>query len=232
MLARLENPELPERQPATCLAARGADSEFFNYAIVDPLGKISGSGSAGGRYSDGKVPEYDVARELASVQDFGKFRFLKPEMSADLKERLWLVELGASKALNKDLKKMEKGLTTEDRDLLRKTVQDFVADEVKSLDELNKSDDVNDKLAALDKAMFLNSQFASTAEGKRAKEVLAELNGDKTLKQEALAKKQYEKTMRIADQDKRAKALDLLGKKFANTQFGKQASEAAQATAR
>ena len=210
----------------------GFQSQFFNYAVINPEGKVARSGTAGGQIGDGKMPEYDVARELMGVQDFGKFRFLKPEMSADLKNRLWLVELGASKALNRDLKKMEKGLTTEDRDLLRTTVKEFVAAEVMSLDELSQSDEVGDKLAALDKAIFLNTQFASTPEGKRAKEVLAELNGDKTLKQESLAKKQYEKTMQIADQDKRARALDLLGKKFADTQFGKHASEAAQATTR
>jgi hypothetical protein len=210
----------------------GFDNKFFNYAVIDPEGKITLRGDAGGQFTDGKQPSYAVARKLAEIPEPGTFRFLKPEMSAALKERLWLVELGASKSLNRDLKKMEKGLATDDRDLLRSTVQEFVAEEVKSLDELSKSADLNDKLAAIDKATFLNTQFGSTAEGRRAKEILSEFAKDKSLKREALAKRQYETSMKIADEDKRSKALELLGERFADTQFGKRASEAAQAIAR
>lgn len=210
----------------------GFKNEFFNFAVVNPEGKITHSGNAGARYVGAQQPNYVVARELSQINDLGKFRFLKPEMSEALKQRLWLVELGASKSLNRDLKKMEKGLSIEERDLLRKTVSTFVEAELKDLEALSGSDQVPDKLTAIEKASFLNSQFAATPGGRRAKEVLAELQKDTALKQEAQAKRQYEISLKIVDEDRRTKALEQVGKKFAETHYGKQAADAAQATAR
>jgi hypothetical protein len=210
----------------------GFTNEFFNYAVVNPEGKITHSGNAGSFYDDGKEPKFVIARKLFEIQDLGSFRMLKPEMSATLKQRLWPVELGVSQSLNRDLKKLEKGLSAEDRGLLRQTVKDYVDVELTELEALSESKEVTDKLAALEKATFLNSQFANTPAGKRAKELLAEFQKDTQLKQEALAKRQYELTMKITDEDRRAKALQLLSKKFADTYYGKQAVEAAQATAR
>jgi len=207
------------------IAARfGFANKFINYAIVSPEGKIVASGNAGSHFTDDKKPSYASARYIAESNDLGSLRFVKPEMPGALKERLWLIELGVSR----DVKKMEAGLSPEESDLLRSTIQSGIAAELEQLEELSKSESIADKLSAVNKATFLTSQFAATSEGRRAKELLAQLAKDSAIKDEMSAKKQYDAAMKIADPIRRRKALESLVKKFAETEYGRQAAQATE----
>lgn len=202
----------------------GFANQFINYAIVSPAGQVVDSGNGGSRYADEKKPSYAAARYLAESKDIGRFRFLKPDMPAALKERLWLLELG----FVRDAKKLESGLEPAERDLLRSAIQSFVAAELEQIETASKGDSLADKLSAADRATFLISYFAATPEGRRAKEIVATLSKDKSLKDELAAKRQYEAAMKVTDPARRAKALEAVVKKLPNTEYGKKASQPAQ----
>lgn len=204
----------------------GFANTFINYAIVSPNGKIVASGNAGRRYSDGEKPSYVPARTIAESKELGGLRFLKSEMSVPLKERLWLIELG----IDRDVKKLESGLSPEDRDLLHSTIKSFLAKDLAELEELSTDESIAQRLSAVAKAKFLAEQFSATPEGRRAKELLTMLAKDSAIRDEGNAKRQYELAMKISDPARRTKAMEALSKKYPDTEFGKLASEAAPST--
>jgi hypothetical protein len=222
---KLVGPNVFHGSDPTIARRFGFANEFINYAIVSPEGKIVDSGNGGRHFADDKKPSYAVARYVAGSEDVGSFRFVRPEMPAALKERLWLLELGVSR----DMKKMESGLSPEEVSQLRAAVQSFVEAEVAQVEQLAKSESIADKLAAVDRSTFLTAHFASTPEGRRAKEIVASFSRDKTLKDELNAKRQFEAAMKLTDQLRQRKTLESLGKKLGDTLYGKRASEAAQA---
>lgn len=199
----------------------GFTNEFINYCIVSPEGKVVKSGNAGTHYSDAKKPEYASSRYLASSEDLGRFRFLKPDMPAPLKERLWLLELGFSR----DVKKLESGLSPEHRDLLRSAVSSYLAAELAEVERLSQAESLADKLAAADKATDIVANFASSPEGRRCKEILVAFAKDNGLKNELAAKRLYDGALKIADPVRRSKAMEALVKKFPDTEFGKKAHQ-------
>lgn len=95
-----------------------------------------------------------------------------------------------------------------------------VAAELEQLEKLSTSVSIADKLSAVDKATFVTSQFPSTPEGRRAKDLLAQLVKDSAIKDEVIAKKQYDAAMKIADPIRRRKSLESLVKKYAETEYG------------
>lgn len=198
----------------------GFENEFINYAIVSPDGKVVKSGNAGAHYTDSKKPEYASARYLASAADLGRFRFLKPDMPAPLKERLWLLELGVTR----DVKKLESGLSPENRDLLRSAITSFLAAEFAQVEQLSQAESLADRLAAADKAASIVSDFASSSEGRRCKEILATFAKDDELKSELAAKRLYEAATKVTDPARRSKAMEGVVKKFPDTEYGKKAS--------
>jgi hypothetical protein len=199
----------------------GFANEFINYAIVNPDGKVVNSGNAGTHYTDSKKPEYAPARYLESSEDLGRFRFLKPDMPAPLKERLWLLELGVSR----EVKKLELGLSPADRDLLRSAVESFLATELAQVEQRSQAPSLADKLSAADKATEIVSNFGTSPEGRRAKEILATFAKDKQLKNELAAKRLYEAALKIPDPGRRNKAMEGVVKKFPDTEYGKKATQ-------
>ena len=71
--------------------------ESFNYALIGPEGAIVSQGEADSYYETDNGDVYAPAYELSLLEtsDLGKFRFLTDNMSQQLKELIFPMELGA-----------------------------------------------------------------------------------------------------------------------------------------
>jgi hypothetical protein len=113
-----------------------------------------------------------------------------------------------------------------DRDLLKAAVEKYNQSQIESVRKLSTGE-VPDKLAALDKAGALASNFKATDIGNEAKKIVAELTKDKSLKKELAAKKAYEQSLQVADADRKVTRLQSTAKLFPDTYYGQQAAKAA-----
>jgi hypothetical protein len=197
----------------------GFANEFFNYAIFNPAGELATSGNFGS-----SVAASDISRS----KDLGKFNFIDAKMSAELQDVLWPMELGLVSAVQKELKKAEKSLSASDRELLKKSIDRFLAEELKAAEELS-SGEPGQRIDALEKASFLATNFKASAEGKTAKKIVADLTKDKGLKKEISAKKMYDMSMQTPDPDRRVVLLEKAAKQFPDTHYGALAEKAAAA---
>lgn len=108
---------------------------------------------------------------------------------------------------------------------MRSAVESFLAAELAQVEQLSQAESLADKLAAADKATGIVSNFASSPEGRRAKEILATFAKDKELKSELAAKRLDEAALKITDPGRRSKAMEGVVKKFPDTEYGKKATQ-------
>jgi peroxiredoxin len=209
--------------------ALGLDKkQLWSFVVIDPSGQVTNKGAAG-MYQGGEAnKQYVVAANVASSNSLGSFELITPEMSADLKQILWPMELGQMVAGQQNLKKAEKLIGPADRDLLRGAVGKYNQTQIENVRKLSTGE-VPDKLAALDKAGVLATNFKATEIGNEAKKIVAELTKDKTLKKELAAKKAYEQSLLVPDADRKTAKLQATAKLFPDTYYGQQASKAAAA---
>ena len=110
----------------------GFENEFYNYAVVGPTGEMTDSGNFGHTYETGGKKHSSVQRELEPPHELGKLQFIDADMSPELKEMLWPMELGFVADVQRSLKRAEKTLKSEDRALLKATTECFLDDELKA----------------------------------------------------------------------------------------------------
>jgi thiol-disulfide isomerase/thioredoxin len=197
----------------------GFENEFFNYVIIGPDGELAHSG---------KFHSPIASSQLQTTKDLGKFRFVDPKMSPALQDLLWPMELGNVAAMEKSLKKAEKSLKPDDREMLKTTLEHFLDDELETAQE-SATGEPSQKIDALEKATFLASNFKAAQQGKEAKKLVAELTKDKTLKKEISAKRMYELSMQTPDLDRRVVLLEKAAKQFPDTHYGTLAEQAVAA---
>ncbi len=199
----------------------GFENEFFNYAVIGPAGTLSDSGIFGSSA---------LASILTHKKDLGRLRFVDASMSPELQDLLWPMELGYIAEVQRSLKKSEKMLKPDDRAQLKTAMERFLDEEIKSAEELAAGDS-GQRIDALDKVTFLSANFKSSAQGKEAKRLLAELTKDKSMKKEISAKKMYDASMQAEDPDRRVAMLEKAAKQFAGTHYGELAEKAAHQAA-
>jgi hypothetical protein len=206
----------------------GFENEFFNYAVIGPTGKMTDSGNFGHTYQTAGKKHSSVQRELEPPHELGKLQFVDADMSPELKEMLWPIELGYIADVQRSLKKAEKTLKPDDRALLKTKMENFLDEELKAAQEL-AAGDPGQRIDALEKATFLSANFKAAAQGKEAKKILTDLTKDKTLKKELSAKKMYDLSMQTPDPDRRVALLEKAAKQFPGTHYGELADKAAAA---
>jgi AhpC/TSA family len=226
----LEGPNVLNGSDPQLAKNLGFTNEFFNFAIIGPSGEQTGRGNAGiySKTKEGK--EFYLVQQIARAKDLGKLQFVDAGMSPELQEMLWPMELGYVAELQRSLKRAEKRLSADDRALLKTKMDQFLDDEIKAAEELMAGDPAQ-RIDALDKVTFLSANFKSSAQGKEAKKLLAELTKDKTMKKEISAKKMYDASMQADDPDRRVVLLEKTAKQFAGTHYGELADKAAHAPA-
>lgn len=215
----------------TLEASLGLDKgNLWNYAIIDPDGKLATGGAAGSYYPGGKAGEkqYSAAYNLGQQKRLGSFQLIAAEMSDSLKQALWPLELGQAEIGQQLLKKIEKQAGSSDRELLKKSIDHFVQTEMDSVRTLVQGP-VPDKLLALGKASIVATNFKATEAGNEAKKIVGDLTKDKGLKKELGAKKLYEAALATPDANRRAIKLLAAAKAFPGTYYGQQAATAAAA---
>lgn len=106
----------------------------------------------------------------------------------------------------------------------------FLDEEIKAAEEL-AAGNPGQRIDALDKVTFLSANFKSSAQGKEAKRLLAELTMDKSMKKEISAKRMYDASMQAEDPDRRVALLEKAAKQFAGTHYGNLAEKAAHVAA-
>lgn len=190
----------------------GLDSELFRYFRYDPKGKLATYGFA---------PQ--LPGELKSAKDLGKFRILPEDPSEAVAAALWPLELGVIS--DGAITKARKSLSNDDKAKVDASLNAYLAREIEAAAKLQEGG-AEDKFHAYDRAAALAGSFKTSAEGKKAKEIVLALDKDSAFKREAAAKKAYEGLMQktaIAPA-MRDKMLRALAQRFSGTIYGKKAA--------
>ncbi|HWB00130.1 MAG TPA: redoxin domain-containing protein [Pirellulales bacterium] len=198
---------------------------LFNYAIIDPTGKVVAKGEAGSYYGKEGSEEYAMAREITKLAPQGNFLVITPEMSPALKEMLWPVELGFG-ANDAFISKVRRSLKPDEAKQLDAALDRYLSDRLEQL-RTSASGTVPERLAAFEIATNLSAQFKSSPQGRESRQILIELNKDSALKREVTAKIAYDKLVQaIASKpDQRDALVNGFVRTFAGTYYAGLAKE-------
>ncbi len=208
----------------TITARLGFQSNLYNYVLIGPDGALLKKGSAGSFYNLPEGKKFALPTDLARSNTLGRFNVLTEEMSKEVKELLWPMELGnVSEA---SLKKARNKLPAEQKKELNAAVFRFLDGQLQQMRDLSKGE-VPDQFRAYEKASVLATMFRATKQSKEAKKLLAELNRDKQFKRELGAKKFYQRSLSLAAANpaRRTALLRSVAKRFDGTYYGRQAKE-------
>ena len=202
----------------------GFQSNLYNYVLIGPDGALLKKGSAGSFYNLPEGKKFALPADLARSDNLGRFNVLTEEMSQEVKELLWPMELGnVSEAL---LNKARNKLSTEQKKELNAAVFRFLDGQLQQIRDLSEGE-VPDRLRAYEKASVLATMFRATKQSKEAKKLVAELSRDKQFKRELGAKKFYERSLNLAAANpaRRTTLLRSVARRFDGTYYGRQAKE-------
>ncbi len=197
---------------------------LWNFAMVDPQGKIKATGAANGAYPD---KTYALPKQISSAGDLGKLQFLTADMSPAVKNIVWPIEMGDVATLVKASNPRNlRGLPKEDQQSLQEMTKKFLDEQLSSAKELVNGD-VPKKIEGFGKATQLSSAFGSTAEGKEAKKIVTDLNGDAEFRKELAARRMYEQSVAKSggDEVKLAKSLHVVVQRYPETYYGEMAKQ-------
>ena len=204
------------------------DNEFFNFVVIGPDGKVAHSGNAGAYFKQASGNDYTPGHCVNQLTELGKFKFVTDEMSANLKSLIFPMELGVYPAAA-EITKLKRSLSEKDRTAFESTLENFLDERLAEV-KRQSSGEVADKLAAIDSATFLSTNFKTTDQGKEAKKLATDLSKDKDLKKELAAKRLYEQCLVKAagNPARQAELLRGVAKKFPGTHYAQLASGAAK----
>jgi hypothetical protein len=215
-------------------AALGLDKKnLWNYAMVDPTGKVAERGPAGSYYAGGAAKNFVLPQKVAASKDLGKFDFLTPDMSATVKSIVWQLEMGNLSILPQIAQpKNLRGLSKDEQKSLAEMSEKFLDGQVATIKDLSAGE-MPQRLQAFEKATALATYFRSTPQGKDAGKTVADFQKDAEFRREVTAKKMY-----LADHAKAggnemqlAKLLRGLVTHFGDTYYGGLAKQEADAAA-
>lgn len=192
---------------------------LWTFAMIDPEGKIKSTGAALAVYPD---KTYSLSREVSNAKDLGKLQFLTAEMSPAVKNLVWPIEMGDVATLVKvSQPKNLRGLPKEDQQSLQEMSTKFLDDQLASAKEL-AGGDIPKKIEGFGKATQISAAFGATAQGKEAKKLILELNGDASFKKELAARRLFDQSVAKSGGDdvKLAKSLHVVVQRYPETYYG------------
>ncbi len=203
----------------------GFQSELWKFALIDSKGQLVNKGEAGSFYSNDKPRQFVLPKNLASKNDLGDFNVLSPDLPERIAEILWPLELGAG-ATEASLLKARKQLDSESQAKFNASIRRYLQQQSGRIEELSQGELV-DRLEAYEKASVLAAGFKTTAEGKKARQLLADFLSDPQFKRELAAKQSYEKSVQQgqAQPNLRNKLMQSVAKRFKGTHYGELAAK-------
>ena len=203
----------------------GFESELFNYVVVDADGKVAKRGMAGMAHGGEAGKKYVMADDLAQPKPPGKFAIIADTMSEPVRNLLWPLELGMGG--DAAVAKARGALSADQKKELDAAIERFMDTGLEQIKAGYKGN-VEERFAAYDKANQMAGVFRSTAQNKKARDVVAYLEKDEQFKRELAAKKAYDGCMgKGAATGKRDVMLKAVAKRFEGTHYGKLAAETA-----
>ena len=199
------------------IAKRNGLPDLWGYMIIDPQGKITEKGQVGTYFGGGDTKVYVLTKKLQEKSGLGEFVVIDAKMPDTVKKALWPMELGL--ATGADLRKF----SGDQKQQVDAALARYGDKELKSIRTLTKGE-ADEKLTAYDRATALGLQLKGTDSAKEAKKVLLALEADATFKRELLAKKAYERCVKMPSTSiSRATALKVLIKRFDGTHYAEKA---------
>ncbi len=201
------------------IAKRNGLPDLWGYMIIDPEGKISEKGQVGSFFGGGDAKVFVLPKKLQEKTDLGEFVVIDPKMPDTVKTALWPMELGL--ATGAELRKF----SGDQKQQVDAALAKYGAKELEGIRKAAEGE-ADSQLAAYDRATALGLQLKGTDSAKEAKKVILSLEGDAKFKRELLAKKAYERCVKMpSTSSSRATALKVLVKRFDGTYYGDKAKE-------
>ena len=197
-------------------------ANLWNYIWIDREGKVRNKGAAGSFFPQGEKKEYALARQIDDAKDLGKLQFVSAGMSPAIKDLVWPIELGNMAAFVKvSQPKNLRGLAKEDQQALQDMSTRFLDEQLAAAKEL-ASGDVPKKIEGFNKASQIGAAFASTSQGKEAKKIVLDLNGDAGFRKELAARRLYDQSVVKSggDDARLTKALHVVVLRYPDTFYG------------
>ncbi|MEI8374864.1 MAG: hypothetical protein WCJ35_18735 [Planctomycetota bacterium] len=208
-------------------ARLGMKSEFFKYLLIDPTGKVVGSGDAGEHFTNGEERRYALAWKITKSEDLGEFEIIDEQMPTKIKQMLWPYELGRLPA-ETDLKKARMKLDEEEQKLVDKAFDRYLDAEVKKICK-GVEGTIEEQLLAFERAKCLHGAFRTKAQAEQIKEAGLRLYQDQEFKKELAAKQAYDKALHQCATAKNAstirpRLMQGLAKQYKDTLYGEMAA--------
>jgi thiol-disulfide isomerase/thioredoxin len=203
----------------------GAKNDLFQYAWINPVGRLVDTGQALAYYGKEAAKQYALSFNLARAKHLGKFAVLDPSLPASVRNLLWPLELNqpiGGAALTAARRK----LSASESESLDAGIDRYLDARSSEIAELAKGD-VAERLLAYDQASLLVSEFNGRDKVAPAKDLVAELNQDKEFRPELAAKRAYEKARQLAAKSpsKRTRLLMNVSRSFQGTVYGRRAAD-------
>ncbi len=203
----------------------GFTSELFNFVAFNAEGKPIERGYMGSRVQTPAGVKFSIGHKVATGAYPGEFAILSKEMSPQLKQMLWPVELG--QAINdKSLMKMRGQLPAAEHDDFNGAIRQYLDKHLANC-EAGSQGEVPQQIEAHASAKLLAERFATTKQGKKAKTIVAKFDEDPQFKKETSAAIAYQKALASATPAAQKRALVKVANRFDGTHYGKVASEQA-----
>ena len=203
----------------------GFDSELWKFALIDAKGQLVNKGEAGSFYGDSKPRQFALPKDLAGRKDLGEFSVLSPDLPPSVAETLWPLELGAGTS-EASLLKARKQFDAQSQAKFNAAIRRYLQRQDRQIEELSQGEIV-DQLEAYERASVLAASFKIAAEGKKARQLINDLQSDPQFKRELAAKQSYEKsTQQVQSQPNlRNKLMQGVAKRFKGTHYGELAAK-------
>ena len=217
-------PNIMHGYDPSMVAKLGLGNNLFNYALIGSDGVLQKTGSGGTFLSNGDAKKFTLPKFISESKTLGKFKFQRQDMSDEVSQLLWPLELGLADGAA--LTKAKRTLSAEGQAELKTTVDGYLDGQLKAIRELAEGG-MADKLKAVVLAKRMTTMFRAAKQSKDVRKLLIAMGRDKQFKQELAAKNYYERQMKLAAATpaRRQVYLQAIVKRFAGTHYGELAKE-------
>jgi hypothetical protein len=221
----LVGPNIIHGSDAKIPAKLGLTSELFKFVAFDPAGKMIERGEGGSFFPRADGKDYVLAKKLNDGAYPGEFAVLSKEMSPQLKQLLWPVELGQP-INDKSLVKMRGQLPADQHSDFNNAIREYLNKHLAQCEE-GAGGAVPQQIQALVSAKMLAERFATTPQGKKARAIVTKFDEDPQFKKEIAAATAYQKAVASGTPPATKRAMIKVAKRFEGTHYGQLASEQA-----
>jgi hypothetical protein len=200
----------------------GFTSNLYQYVLIGPDGAEKARGSAGAFFDQPGGRKFALPADLAKREDLGSFDFIGPEMSDEVRMLFWPWELGQGSETA--LRSAQRKLAPEPKEQVEAAINGYLDAQIERIRGSYKGS-VPERLEAHAAAAALSRIFKTTPQSKKAKQVVAYMEGDEQFRRELAAKKVYDGVMQ-RPVTQRARLLRGAAKRFTGTHYGALAEQA------